>query len=35
MRKYEEFLENVKQKNPDEFSELGDILSRYRQLDAK
>ncbi len=35
MKKYERFLEIVKEQNPDEFSELGDILSRYRQLDAK
>jgi hypothetical protein len=30
MKKYEKFLEIVKEQNPDEFSELGDILSRYR-----
>ncbi len=35
MKKYERFLEIVKEQNPDEFQELGDILSRYRQLDAK
>ena len=35
MKQYERFLEKVKEQNPDEFPELGDILLRYRQLDAK
>jgi hypothetical protein len=32
MQKYEEFLENVKRENPDEYSELSDILSRFKTL---
>ena len=35
MKKFEKFLEKVKDANPDEFSELIDILSRYKQLVAK
>ena len=35
MKKFEKFLERVKDANPDEFSELIDILSRYKQLVAK
>lgn len=35
MKKYEEFLERVKEANPDEFPELIDILSRYKQLKQK
>ena len=35
MKKYERFLEIVKEQNSDEFPELGEILLRYRQLDAK
>ena len=35
MRKYEEFLERVKEKNPDEFNDLSDINSRYTLLNAK
>ena len=30
MKIYEEFLEKVKEANPDEFPELVDILSRYK-----
>ena len=32
MRKFEMFLEKVKEQNQDEFSELNDILSRYYTL---
>jgi protein-disulfide isomerase len=35
MAKYEEFLEQVREKNPDEFVELIDILSRHKQLTNK
>jgi len=35
MKKFEKFLEKVKDANPDEFAELNDILSRYKQLVAK
>ena len=35
MKKYEGFLEKVKEANPDEFSELQDILSRHKQLISK
>jgi hypothetical protein len=35
MKKFELFLEGVKDANPDEFSELQDILSRYKQLVSK
>ena len=35
MKKFEKFLEKVKDTNPDEFSELIDILSRHKQLVAK
>ena len=35
MRKLEKFLEKVKDANPDEFQELIDIHSRYKQLVAK
>jgi cell shape-determining protein MreC len=35
MKKYEHFLEKVREANPDEFAELIDILSRYKQLVAK
>lgn len=35
MKKFELFLEKVKDANPDEFSELIDILSRYKQLVSK
>ena len=35
MRKFEKFLEKVKDANPDEFQELIDIHSRYKQLVAK
>ena len=35
MKKYEQFLERVKESNPDEFQELTDILSRYKQLEQK
>lgn len=30
MKQFESFLEKVKDANPDEFSELIDILSRYK-----
>lgn len=33
LRKYEDFLKLVKEKNQDEFSELGDILTRYNTLE--
>ena len=32
MRKFEQFLEKVKEQNSDEFQELNDILSRYYTL---
>lgn len=32
MRKYEDFLEKVKEKNPDEFGDISDILGRYTTL---
>lgn len=32
MRKYEEFLEQVREKYPDEFTDIGDILTRYNTL---
>lgn len=32
MKKFETFLEKVKEQNPDEFQELPDILSRYQTL---
>lgn len=32
MRKFEQFLERVKEQNQDEFQELNDILSRYYTL---
>jgi chromosome segregation ATPase len=35
MKKYDEFLERVKDANQDEFAELQDILSRYKQLQGK
>ena len=35
MRKFEKFLERVKDANPDEFQALIDIHSRYKQLVAK
>lgn len=35
MKKYENFLDKVKNKNPDEFTDVVDILSRYQQLKAK
>ena len=35
MRKFEKFLEKVKDANPDEFTELIDINSRYDQLEKK
>ena len=35
MRKFEKFLEKVKDANPDEFQELIDIHSRYEQLKEK
>ena len=34
MKKFELFLERVKENNPDEFQELHDILSRYQTLKA-
>lgn len=34
MKKFEMFLERVKELNPDEFQELHDILSRYHTLKA-
>ena len=30
MKKYEEFLEIVKEKNPDEFNDLLEIINRYK-----
>ena len=35
MQKYEQFLERVKESNPDEFQDVIDILSRHQQLKAK
>ena len=35
MKKFEVFLEGVKDANPDEFSELQDIVSRHKQLVSK
>jgi DNA repair exonuclease SbcCD ATPase subunit len=35
MKKYETFLERVKDQNPDEIGEIQDILSRYKQLSNK
>jgi chromosome segregation ATPase len=35
MKKYDDFLERVKDNNQDEFAELQDILSRYKQLQGK
>jgi len=35
MKSYEKFLERVKEENQDEFSEIMDILSRYKQLEMK
>jgi hypothetical protein len=35
MKKYEQFLEKVKEANPDEFADVIDILSRHQQLKAK
>jgi hypothetical protein len=32
MKKYEAYLESVKECNPDEYQELSDILSRYWTL---
>ena len=32
MKKFETFLERVKERNQDEFTELTDILSRYQTL---
>ncbi len=32
MRKYETYLESVRDRNPDEYQELSDILSRYQTL---
>ena len=34
MRKYEEFLEKVRNSYPDEFPELADILTRYKTLSS-
>jgi alkylhydroperoxidase/carboxymuconolactone decarboxylase family protein YurZ len=35
MKKFETFLEKVKDLNQDEFNELGEILGRYKQLSNK
>ena len=35
MKKFENFLDRVREENQDEFSELQDILSRYAQLATK
>lgn len=35
MKKYEQFLEKVKETNQDEFTDVIDILSRHQQLKAK
>jgi chromosome segregation ATPase len=32
MKKYETYLESVRDRNPDEYQELNDILSRYQTL---
>ena len=32
MRKYESYLDKVKDENPDEYQELADILARYKTL---
>lgn len=32
MKMYEDFLESVRDANPDEFTELGDILMRHQEL---
>lgn len=32
MEKYQDFLEKVRAENPDEYTEISDILSRYRTL---
>jgi hypothetical protein len=32
MKRYEQYLENVRDCNPDEYQELQDILSRYKTL---
>jgi uncharacterized short protein YbdD (DUF466 family) len=32
MKKYETYLESVRDRNPDEYQELSDILSRYQTL---
>lgn len=32
MRKYEDFLERVREKNPDDFTDISDILARYTTL---
>jgi len=32
MKTYEQYLEQVKEKNPDEYVELSDILKRYNTL---
>lgn len=33
MRKFEQYLERVKEKNPDEYSDLAEILARHRTLE--
>ena len=35
MRMYEEYLEKVRDANPDEYPELNDILARHKQLTDK
>ena len=35
MKRFEEFLEKVKEAHSDEFSEIQDILSRHKQLEGK
>lgn len=35
MKKYDVYLETVKDNNPDEFTELQDIVSRHTQLETK
>ena len=32
MKKYEEYLDSVRERNPDEYQELSDILSRHQTL---
>jgi len=32
MKKYEEFLERVREKNADDFSEISDVHGRYKTL---